>query len=146
MKKIATLLVTTAICACTKPAAPVQAAPDQIPTCPKVTANTPWNLAAKRGIDFWTCDYAFAVSDKPLFSVLVSNHVGTAPLTFYTVYPEAAQLAWFREISNGKRKIASYWAFKATDSRVMGVAAINIKAADSAEFRQKAAIAATLEQ
>ncbi len=146
MKLLAILLAAICASACSNPAPPAEPQAADRPTCPKIASDTPWDLIAKRGIDFWTCDYAFAVTDKPLFSAVVSNHVGApSPLKFYTVYPDESQLAWFREMSDDLKATPSYWAFRSTGSRTMGIIAINAKATSYPEFKQKAELAALLE-
>ena len=144
MKYLALFAALLTLISCSRPQPAQEPAPDAHISCPKITHNTPWNLDAKRGIDFWTCTYTYAVTDKPLFDALISNHIGTEPLEFYDFYPK--DQAWFREVVNTRTDTRAYWTFIHNQDRVFGVTAIKFVASSRAEFKDKAAIAATLSQ
>ena len=134
--------------ACPHSPAPPKAAESQTVepvACPKITASTPWNLDARRGVDSWTCSYSYAVTDKPLLEATISNHVGKPPLELYTFYPEGSDSLWFREIPDSPTKVRTYWSFRPTGSRPMSILAISFTAVDSSEFKAKALIADSLE-
>ena len=122
------------------------ASDDMTVACPKITATTPWNLNAKRGVDFWVCSYTYAVTGEPLFVTYISNHNKTPTLQFYDFQPAGDSSAWFREVSDNESSAHVYWSFEPTASPSMGVMATTFSAKDRQEFENKTALAASLEQ
>jgi len=143
-----TWLLLLSLTACSNSQAPQQAATSQTDhqvACPKITASTPWNLTARRGVDFWTCSYSYAVTGEPLLEAMISNHPSKRPLELYGFYPDGSDNLWLREVPDSQTKVRTYWSFRPTGSRPMSILAISFSASEPAEFKEKALIAASLE-
>ena len=142
------LFLLLCLTACSDNQAPQQvdvSQPEKLVACPKITASTPWNLEAKRGVDFWTCTYTYAVTGEPLLEAMISNHPGKPPLELYAFYPDGSSDLWLRDVADGPTKTRTYRSYRQTGSRPMSILAISFTASDSAEFKEKALIANSLE-
>jgi hypothetical protein len=145
MKNLAILMLTAGGIACSveRPAAETEERA-VFTACPKISGGTPWNLVAKRGVDFWWCTYTHAATGKPLFEVYLGNHLRTEPLKLYGPYPDQSTNFWFQELPVDPAVPRTYWLFQQGGTRAMSVLAVKLQASTPEEFKGKAALATSL--
>lgn len=119
---------------------------DKEMTCPRLKGSTPWDLDARRGVDFWTCEYRDATTKQSIASIYVGNHPATPALEFEGFYPEGSRGGWFGNAEAGRDWPRSYWSFRENPSPSMSVTVIRIEVRSYEDFKAKAKLVQAFEQ